>query len=584
MNGAAPERAERAGYLAALGAALVGVAWFAAHVGLAIVWPTNLDWLLRGDFSAHYLGWAFYRAAPLGLPLGIDPAYPWQVGSSLAFSDSIPVVGVLLRPVEALLPERFQYFGLWLLACFALQGYVGARLVRLFSRDPAVQLAGGALLALAPPLLHRILGPNTGHPSLCAQWIQLGALWLAVAPLEGGRWERRVALALAWILLATGVHPYHLVVVLALSAALAVRLVLVDRVIGPGTAVACVAAFLACAGGGSALFGYVGTPVASRAAGFGLFGADLLALVDPMRWSRLWDGFGLGGGRYEGFAFLGAGALALALVAGAVAVGARDRIAATRWRLALPAVAVAALLALYSLSDRVTVAGSPALTLGFYGWIPWLGGTLRASGRFVWLLHYCVVLASIAAVAIAWRDRPRAAAAVLAGAIAIQVADVRPPEKLEARFTPARSEAWAAARGRYRHVALTPPLLLTGEGSASPGCPVAFGERVYLRSADLALRLGATFNSGYLARVDPAKAAAACAGWSQSLEARALDPETIYVVHPELDGRMRAAGAACGTLDGLLVCVDGGRRDPFAAALRGAAPPAADGLAGEPRR
>jgi len=36
------------------------------------------------------------------------------------FFDSIPLLAFLFKPFTSLLPEPFQYFDLWLLACFIL--------------------------------------------------------------------------------------------------------------------------------------------------------------------------------------------------------------------------------------------------------------------------------------------------------------------------------------------------------------------------------------------------------------------------------------------------------------------------------
>jgi hypothetical protein len=577
---------ERSQSIAALAAAAVGVAWFGLHVGFSVVRPTNIAWLMDGDLATHYLGWAFYRVAPLGLPLGVDHAYPWGVGSSLAFTDSIPLVGVLLRPISAWLPSPFQYLGAWVLACFALQGFLGARLVRLLHPDALVQAAGGALFALSPPLLHRMLGPRTGHPALCAHWIVLGSLWVALAPVDPGRWRRRLCAALGWILLASSVHPYHLLVACALGAAFVVRLALFDRIVGFGAATAALGAMVACALAGSAAFGFVGTTVATTGAGFGLHSADLTSLVNPMGWSRLWAGVAVGEKQYEGFGFLGAGALALALVGAVAAVRGRERLGATRWRLAVPAAVVTILLAVFSLSGQITLAGSPLLRVDAYRWVPWLGGVFRSPGRFVWSLHYAIVLAALAALAAVWRERPRRIALVAGGALALQVADVRPPVPMPAPWwTPAAADAWTFARGRYRHVALVPPILITGDGPAARECQLAFGATPYLRAAELALRFGATYDSAYVARIDPVRAGLACSEAIARVAEHRLDGETIYVVHPGLLGAMSAAGATCGALDGMSVCVDAGRGGPFAAALgAGSTPADAERASVEPRR
>ncbi len=559
----------------ALAAAAMGAAWFVLHAGVAVLDPTRVGWLMGGDLATNYLGWSFFRGVRWALPLGANTAYPYPVGSTLGFSDSIPLVGVLLKPLAPLLPADFQYVGPWLLLCFALQGFVGAKLVRIVSRVPIAQALGGALFALAPPLLHRFLGPNTGHASLCAHWLVLAFLWIALAPLDRRSAPGRFAAACALLFVASGTHPYFVVMGLALTAALAVRLAVVDRLLSPARLALAVAGSAAVAGGGLLIFGYVGSHVATAVWGFGTFSADALALANPMGWSRLWSGFSIGRGQYEGFGYLGGGALVLVAAAIGATIVARRRVTATAWRRAVPAALAAVALGLVALSNVVTLGGREVLHLG--GEVSsGLAATFRSSGRFVWALDYVTLVAAIGSVAAALRDRPRLFVGALAAALALQVADVRPPvppDFGDARFTPPGSDAWLLARGTYRHVALVPPILFTGGGPVAPepdACgPIPWELGAYVPFADIAYRIGATFNSGYLARLDPQRAAAACRDLGARLRTGALEPETVYVVHPRAIRALVDGGARCGVIDGVAVCVAAGHSDAFsAAALR----------------
>ncbi len=556
----------------ALAAAAIGLAWFLVHVGPAVLDPGNVAWLMNGDWAANYLGWAFFRHAPLGLPLGDNPIYPVPAGSTLGFTDSIPIVGVLLRPIASLLPDDFQYVGPWLALCFGLQGFIGAKLVRLATPHPVAQAAGGALFALAPPLLHRVVGPNTGHASNTAHWLVLAFLWLALAPAARGPW-RRLGAAAALLLVAAGVHPYHVVVGSALSAALVLRLWLVDRLLAWRPAAAALAAVPAVAALGLAAFGYFTDGVETAAGGFGFFSADALALLAPMQWSRLWTGPSLGHGQYEGFGYLGAGPLLAALAALGSAVVRRRELATSRWRSALPALAAALALALLSLSNRITLGGRLVAELDASGPLAHLAATFRSSGRFVWTLHYLVLFAALAALAAAWRDRPRLVAGAFAVALALQAAEIRPPVPVDfgaARWAPPTSEIWSAARDTYRHVVLYPPYLLAGGALVAPeacGGP-AVGPDGHLPAAAVALLLGASFNSAYAARLDPVASGRGCLELRRSVELGRLAPETIYVLTPRYRSIFEAARATCGTVDGLLACVAGGSRDPFSTALR----------------
>jgi hypothetical protein len=570
-------RAALARHAPALVAAGAGVAWLVHHVGAGILDPTDVGWVMSGDWAAGYLGWAFHRLSPWALPLGANPSYPFPVGSTLAASDSIPLAGALLRPLSAALPQHFQYVGAWLALCFALQGFAGAKLVRLVAPSRPSQALGGALFALAPPLLHRVIGPQTGHASLSAHWIVLAFLWLALAPVDATTLRKRLAAAAALLIVATGVHPYHVLAGLTLSAALVVRVWAVDRLVRWTGALLAGAGLAATAAAGLLAFGYVGGGIATPTWGFGTYSADTLALFNPLGWSRLWSGFAVAPGQYEGLAYLGGGVLALCATAAGAALLARSPLRASRWRTALPALGAALVLAAVALSETVTIAGRRVLEIGAYSYVPAFGATFRSSGRFIWSLHYLVVFAAVAALAVAWRARPRALAAALAAAVVAQAVDVRPPVPMElARTTPTpASDVWATARGAYRHVALVPPYVVANGGAvgaSADACGRPWAWDAHVPAAEVAYRLGATMNSAYLARIDAAAVVSACRAQRDALLAGAVDPETIYVVHPSYRPLFRAARATCGVLDGLLACVDGSRQGPFADALRRSLP------------
>jgi hypothetical protein len=549
-------------HLAPAAASGAAICWLVVNAGTHFVRPSQVGWLLSRDWAAGYLGWAFFRTAPWGWPLGQNPAYPFPTGSTLAYSDGIPVIAVALKPLAPILPVDFQFIGLWLVACFALQGFFGARLTALATTSRLQQILGGALFALAPPLLHRVLAPNTGHASLCGHWVVLGFLWIAVAP--GGAGPRGVrktfALAAGLLVFASGVHPYLVIMGLAFTAAALARMAFVDRVLRARAAAAALALLVALAAAGMIAFGFLATAARSGAEGFGWFSADLLSLVAPMGWSRLWTGPPVGDGQYEGFGYLGAGGLLLVVLAVPLAT----RIPRRTVALAAPAAAAATFLGLFALSNRITFAGSPVLTLRWDELVPPIVAALRSSGRFIWALHYALLFGAIAVVVVALRARPHIATAALAAAVALQVIDVRPPANAQLPSSDRRSSspAWAHATGLYQHVVMYPPVLIDGSGAVAPESCGGLFWNGYAWLGTIAARIGATYNSAYLARADPA-IAAACETRRAELLRGELEPATIYVPHPSALAMFVAAGATCGALDGIPVCVSGDRRTAF---------------------
>jgi hypothetical protein len=292
-----------------------------------------------------------------------------------------------------------------------------------------------------------------------------------------------------------------------------------------------------------------------------------------MGWSRLWTGARVGHGQYEGFGYLGAGVLLALLLAVGSAVARRSAVSGSSWRGALPTLAAALALALLSLSNRITVASDLLVDLEGGGPLQAFAATFRSSGRFIWTLHYLALLGAIAGIVVAFWDRRPLAAVLLGGCLVVQLADVRPPVPIDpgsARWEPPASAIWGTAAGDYRSVVLYPPYLLAGGAPVAPELcgGISWPLDGHLPAATVAYRLGASFNSGYTARIDPAAAGRGCAALRLSTSEGRLDPATISVVQPSLRAVFDRAGAACATVDGMLACVAGGRRSPFSEALR----------------
>lgn len=76
----------------------------------------------------------------------------------MIFSDSNPLLAILFKAVDGWLPETFQYFGLWLLACFVLQAWFGWKLLGLITDNAALRLLGCGLLVFSPPMFLRTGG------------------------------------------------------------------------------------------------------------------------------------------------------------------------------------------------------------------------------------------------------------------------------------------------------------------------------------------------------------------------------------------------------------------------------------------
>ena len=226
---------------------------------------------------------------------------------------------------------------------------------------------------------------------------------------------------------------------------------------------------------------------------------------------------------------------------------------------------------MYALSATVTLAGSPVLDLGWlYQPVIGLVTPFRASGRFIWALHYLTLLFGVwGATRILGPSRLAAGTALLALAVALQAADLEVDSSWAAtkKFRQAPAAELALATGRYTHMALYPMQVLGV-------CGDPYEEEHVYRFMMLAYRLQMTFNSGIYARVQADRIGAECARLDRKVNAGELDPKTLYVVTPAAVPLFRDARASCGRFDGDWLCVAKDSDKSFRRLLDTGKPPA----------
>ncbi len=286
---------------------LIGALAFFMVIGPRALDPQNIAWLGNGDPATHYLGWLFYRQSPWSFPIGLNPSYGLELSNSIIFSDSNPLLAFVFKPFASLLPEPFQYFGLWLLACFMLQAWFAWKLVGLITPSIAIRALGAALFLFVPPMILRM----TVHLSLGGHFLVLAALYLNLHPALR---RRRMAWG-ALLAAAALIHAYFLAMIaLIWLADLAAkyfkrRLSLGSAAIELGVLFSLVTACCWQAG----YFTVERAGVTS--AGFGLYRANVLTLFNPQNWSYALKNLPGVPGDSDGFAFLGTGLIVLSICA-----------------------------------------------------------------------------------------------------------------------------------------------------------------------------------------------------------------------------------------------------------------------------
>jgi Family of unknown function (DUF6311) len=523
-------------------AALMGLAAFVFYTGGAIVWPTSTEWLMRGDFGQHFLGWNFFRHTPLlQFPLGANRDYGEALGSSIVFTDSTPLFAFLFKPFATWLPQPFQYIGIWLMLCSLLQGIFACKLVSLFSRDRLTVLLATAFFVLAPPFWWRMLQECE---SLSAHWMILAALYLYFKERSGWR---------GWLLLlcvATLTHAYLLAMVLAIWAADMLQRWLKNQVslrsvAGRVAMVAVSLAFIMWITGYFMLGGGLGAPFGSY------FRMSLLSLIDPLGWwSRIIPNLPRSGGEYEGFNYLGSGMLMLLAVLVAMLLVSKKSRATLHWRAAtlLPLLAAAAVLTLQALSHSIGWGEHDLLVYHLPDFLQRLADVFRVSGRMFWPVFYMIYVgifcAAFKLIGKKWLP------ALLGVLLAMQLLDSNSAaQNIRSNIgryrwsSPLQSTFWKQLPKTYRRIAVVMPSAYSFD---------------YFPFALYASEHGMSINSGYFARWDKNTLLTLQARSTEMVFGGNYDPHTLYVFYNDPLSRAlwEQAKASAGAAD-LVTDLDG---------------------------
>lgn len=295
-------------------AALLGGIAFVLIYGVKILNPLYTDWLLTGgDPSQHYLGWEFFRRSDWYFPLGLTDQLAYPLKTSVIYTDSIPIFAVFFKLFRSILPQQFQYFGIWGLLCFVLQGYYAAKILGERSSSKTVILAGSIFFIVSPIMVFRMYY----HTALAAHWLILLAIYFYFKHEK--EYRDIFKPVMQWGILGILIGSIHLYFV-PMCGAILLGYILCSiwkerkiriRFFYPGISFS-VGLFLTVY-----LLGGFSSGADTGTNNLGLFSFNLNAFLNPMSYSTLlkntslWDWPFYTQGQYEGFSYLGMGIILL---------------------------------------------------------------------------------------------------------------------------------------------------------------------------------------------------------------------------------------------------------------------------------
>lgn len=348
-----------------------------------IIDPMSTSWIWREtDFQQHFLGWQFFvNEGFYQWPLTNLTSLGNGIARSIIFTDSIPLMALLLKPIARFSGLEIQYFGVFIWLSIFLQAifsfhYLIAKRLTLSQALPLCFLP-----AISPPVLFRA----TCHASLTAQWLIVAALLLCESK------SFRFYLWISILSLALWIHLYFFAMLFPLFALQLIRH-LMDRAgtqlldfkkILTGFAIILLQLFA---------LGYLPRNASDAgSSGYGLFTTNLLSPFSSYPdFSILLPPFQLPYGSEEGIIFLGSVASLMALV---VLLTSPCRAVFMRSLCSDKSLLFLMILMLfYSVSPRISISNYSFELFGLPHVLHSSANILRASGRFAWPIYYFVLL------------------------------------------------------------------------------------------------------------------------------------------------------------------------------------------------
>lgn len=489
----------------------LGVALFFLIIGPRALDPQNIAWLNHGDPATHYLGWLFYRKSDWSAPLGANPTYGLELASTILFSDSNPLLAFLFKPFSQILPETFQYFGIWLLLCFTLQTWFGWQLMGFTTHSKLIRLLGAALIAVTPFMLKR----TAHHLSLAGHFFIVAALYFSLH-------EKLKFRTIKWTILLTTAaltHAYLLAMTFAIWGAeiigkttkknISFRNALTESLIIAFTL------FIALWQTG---YFSVQSP---NAGGFGIYQVNVLSPIDPNDWSYIIKDLALPTNDLEGFIYLGLGVLLLAILASTQLLTNENKIP-FRIRQHWSLLTVLLGLGLFALSNKISF-GSFEFEYYLSEQLLSTANIFRASGRFAWPVLYAAIFLSLAIIIRTLNKR--SASLIIAFALTAQILDTYAGWKtIREKMMIPPSTAWPSsltdtfwtdAAQRYKKVVHIP-----AQNHPPKWKDIAY----YAGTNDLST------NAVYLARTDNKTTEDINKKYRDMLQKGHLDKDTLYVL------------------------------------------------------
>ncbi len=316
--------------------------------------------------------------------------------ASIIFTDSIPLFAVIFKALSGILPDTFQYFGIYGIISYILQGVFAFTLLRKFIKNKYYAMAGTIFFIISPYMLQRMFA----HTALAGNFIILMAM--SIFAYREKYKNRPIKKILLWSLLlglASTIHLYYVpMVVIIMFSAFIVEFIENKKTIKSSIiafTVSCLLALMLI----FLLGGFSSENEHANIGDLGNFTINLNTFINPQGYSRILQNLNTATeGEGEGFGYLGVGIL-LMLVISVILIIKNNNKKEILEKIKNPNTIF--ILLCTTISIIIAMGTSIKLNSHIICNIPYPSFIIkileifRASGRFIWIACYCIFFGSI---------------------------------------------------------------------------------------------------------------------------------------------------------------------------------------------
>ena len=361
--------------------------------GFHTLLPNNVGWLLnaRHDWGQHYLGWAFYRNSNWTFPLGTISDWYYPMGTNVGLTDSIPLLALIFKLFSPILGNDFQYFGVWLLSCFILNGIFAYKIFKYLNINIVLNFILVLFVITNPVLIYRGL-----HPALCAQWLILASIYLYIKEPHSNKEAFSLSFKQSILILLSGlIHPYLTFIVAGFAIILPFKNFSVYKSISIKKALITTLITFTLLIINWYIVGLIGNSNSEVNNGYGLYSWNFNSFFNP-------DGFStflpqlkqINPAQYEGYSYLGLGILILIPFSIILLVYriSKSKINENNKKSFYIFLLWLIPLTLFGITNNISYNDKEIFTYPIPDILIKLGNIFRATSRFIWLLYYTLFL------------------------------------------------------------------------------------------------------------------------------------------------------------------------------------------------